>query len=124
MIPMMLYHIGKLPAFSRQMLKKKISVVVVGYSATPILTARVRFCVSAAHHKEDVDRVLAACDEIGDILDLKFSRGRMGGNQQPLKGMRLTDVKKYKSARKPIAPRWKPEDVIANGVRDAKIQLV
>jgi serine palmitoyltransferase len=37
-IPMMLYHIGKLPAFSRQMLKRKISVVVVGYPATPILT--------------------------------------------------------------------------------------
>jgi len=31
----------------------------------------VRFCVSAAHTKEDVDLVLRACDEIGDILDLK-----------------------------------------------------
>jgi serine palmitoyltransferase len=123
-IPMMLYHIGKLPAFSRQMLKRKISVVVVGYPATPILTARVRFCVSAAHNKEDMDRVLAACDEIGDILDLKFSTGRMGAIERPLKGMRLADVKKYKSARKPVAPRWKLEDVIANGVRDAKIQLV
>jgi serine palmitoyltransferase len=123
-IPMMLYHIGKLPAFSRQMLKRKISVVVVGYPATPILTARVRFCVSAAHNKDDMDRVLAACDEIGDILDLKFSTERIGGIERPLKGMRLTDVEKYKSAWKPVAPRWKLEDVIANGVRDAKIQSV
>jgi len=30
-----------------------------------------RFCVSAAHTKEDVDCVLRACDEIGDVLDLK-----------------------------------------------------
>jgi serine palmitoyltransferase len=98
--------------------------VVVGYPATPILTPRVRFCVSAAHNKEDMDRVLAACGEIGDNLDLKFSTGRMGGVERPLKGMRLADVKKYKSARKPVAARWKLEDAIANGVRDAKIQLV
>jgi serine palmitoyltransferase len=83
----------------------------------------VRFCVSAAHNKEDIDRVLAACDEIRDILGLKFSTGRVGGIERPLKGMRLADIKKYNSARKPVAPRWKPEDVIANGVRDAKIQL-
>lgn len=48
-----------------------IAVVVVAYPATPLVTSRVRFCVSAAHTKEDVDIVLRACDEIGDVLDLK-----------------------------------------------------
>lgn len=48
-----------------------IVVVVVAYPATPLVTSRVRFCVSAAHTKEDVDTILRACDEIGDVLDLK-----------------------------------------------------
>ena len=46
-------------------------VVVVAYPATPLISGRVRFCVSAAHTKEDIDTILKACDEIGDILDLK-----------------------------------------------------
>ncbi|TFY77947.1 hypothetical protein EWM64_g6065 [Hericium alpestre] len=48
-----------------------IVVVVVAYPATPLVTSRVRFCLSAAHTKEDIDLVLRACDEIGDVLDLK-----------------------------------------------------
>lgn len=51
--------------------KTPIIVVVVAYPATPLVTSRVRFCVSAAHTKEDVDCVLRACDEVGDVLDLK-----------------------------------------------------
>jgi serine palmitoyltransferase len=53
-----------------------IVVVVVAYPATPLVTSRVRFCVSAAHTKEDVDSVLSACDEIGDVLDLKHGLPR------------------------------------------------
>ena len=34
-----------------------------------------RFCLSAAHTKEDVDGLLRACDEIGDVLDLKQAEG-------------------------------------------------
>ncbi len=48
-----------------------IVVVVVAYPGTSLTTGRVRFCMSAAHTKEDVDEVLRACDEIGDLLDLK-----------------------------------------------------
>ena len=48
-----------------------IVTVVVDYPATPLQTSRVRFCVSASHTKEDIDTILRACDELGDILDLK-----------------------------------------------------
>ena len=63
--------------FSRMMLARKtpIVVVVVAYPATPLVTSRVRFCLSASHTKEDIDTVLRACDEIGDFLDLKHSPG-------------------------------------------------
>ena len=60
--------------YLRLMLQKfNIVVVVVAYPATPLVSSRVRFCVSAAHTKEDIDRVLIACDVVGDMLDLKLS---------------------------------------------------
>lgn len=139
-IPLMLYHPAKMSAFSHEMLRRRISVVVVGYPATPLATSRARFCVSAAHNKDDLDRLLAACDQIGDILMLKFSRGIAGGAEPEKEGDvserigRLTDDeiaadskqrKKYRRGRlvplKP--PRWKLDDVIAMGEEDVKSPL-
>ena len=57
-IPLCVYHPAKLSAFSHEMSKRKISVVVVGYPATPLISSRARFCVSAAHTKDDLDRML------------------------------------------------------------------
>lgn len=76
-VPLLIYHPGKLPVFHRMMKDRAtpIVVVVVAYPATPLVTGRVRFCVSAAHTKEDIDVVLKACDEIGDIIDLKHAQG-------------------------------------------------
>ena len=37
---------------------RSLAVVVVGYPATPILLARSRFCISAAHSKQDLERAL------------------------------------------------------------------
>ena len=76
-IPLLLFNPGKMCVFSRMMLERKtpIVVVVVGYPATPLITSRVRFCLSASHTKEDVDTLLRACDEVGDVLDLKHGNG-------------------------------------------------
>ncbi|TDL20642.1 serine palmitoyltransferase 2 [Rickenella mellea] len=76
-IPLLLFNLGKMPAFSRMMLARNtpIVVVVVAYPATSLTTARVRFCVSASHTKEDVDCLLRACDEVGGVLDLKHAEG-------------------------------------------------
>ncbi|KZT01614.1 serine palmitoyltransferase 2 [Laetiporus sulphureus 93-53] len=76
-VPVLLFNPGKMAVFSRMMRtwSTPIVVVVVAYPATPLVTSRVRFCVSAAHTKEDIDTVLTACDEIGDLLDLKQSTG-------------------------------------------------
>uniref|UniRef100_A0AAY4A0B7 serine C-palmitoyltransferase n=1 Tax=Denticeps clupeoides TaxID=299321 RepID=A0AAY4A0B7_9TELE len=56
-VPMMLYMPAKIGAFGREMLKRNIGVVVVGFPATPIIESRARFCVSAAHTKEMLDVV-------------------------------------------------------------------
>ncbi|KAF8333126.1 serine palmitoyltransferase 2 [Cantharellus anzutake] len=76
-IPMLLFNPGKMCVFSRMMLERKtpIVVVVVAYPATELVTSRVRFCLSASHVKTDVDELLRACDEIGDLLDLKQAPG-------------------------------------------------
>ncbi|KXX75981.1 Serine palmitoyltransferase 2 [Madurella mycetomatis] len=126
-IPIMLYNPGKMAAFSHEMLKRKISVVVVGYPATPLISSRARFCVSAAHNKDDMDRLLAACDEVGDILQLKFSTGVAGGQEPLPAGVTPEMEKEWRKANglegviKP--PRWKLEDIIAHGVEDSKVQL-
>ncbi|EGF77112.1 hypothetical protein BATDEDRAFT_17918 [Batrachochytrium dendrobatidis JAM81] len=74
-IPLLLFHPAKIPAFSREMLKRGIAVVVVGYPATPIITSRVRFCISAAHSLADLEWALEQISEVGDILGLKLRVG-------------------------------------------------
>lgn len=89
-VPMLIFAPAKMGLFSRLMLDRyKIVVVVVAYPATPLVSSRVRFCLSAAHTKADLDRILRATDEIGGILGLKLS---------------------------PHGPRMKVDQVIAEGV--------
>uniref|UniRef100_A0A3P8WRZ9 serine C-palmitoyltransferase n=1 Tax=Cynoglossus semilaevis TaxID=244447 RepID=A0A3P8WRZ9_CYNSE len=73
-VPLMLYMPAKIGAFGREMLKRNIGTVVVGFPATPIIESRARFCVSAAHTREMLDIALEAISEVGDVLQLKYSR--------------------------------------------------
>ncbi|MCJ1372054.1 serine palmitoyltransferase component [Loxospora ochrophaea] len=128
-IPVLIYHPAKLPAFSHEMLKRKISVVVVAYPATPLISSRARFCLSSAHTKEDMDRILAACDEIGNVLQLKFSSGIAGGAEPLPEGITLEMEKEWrqtgKSSDERVAqpPRWRLDDVLRRGVQDVKLPL-
>ncbi|KAI9136959.1 serine palmitoyltransferase [Paraphysoderma sedebokerense] len=71
-IPLLLFNPAKIPAFSRECLRRNIAVVVVGYPATPIISSRVRFCLSASHSKEDLDKALEVVSLVGDRLELKM----------------------------------------------------
>lgn len=42
--------------------------------ATPIMAGRIRFCLSAAHTKEQLDHALNIIDEVADKLGLRYSR--------------------------------------------------
>lgn len=130
-VPVMLYHPAKISAFSHEMLKRKISVVIVGYPATPLVSARVRFCLSAAHTKDDLDRLLEACNEVGEALDVKYSSG-IGGGAEPLpeggspdmeKPYRRVDDSGRHAERDYQPPRWKVEEVIRRGAQDVKSPL-
>lgn len=130
-IPLMLYNPAKIPAFSHEMLKRKISVVVVGYPATPLVSSRARFCVSAAHTKDDLDRLLSACDEIGNVLQLKFSSGIAGGAEPLPDGVTLEMEKAWRRSQNGDGrgdlviqpPRWQLSEVIRRGVADVKVPL-
>ena len=130
-IPVLLYHPAKMPAFSHEMLKRKISVVVVGYPATPLISSRARFCVSASHNKDDMDRLLSACDEIGNVLQLKFASGIAGGAAPLPDGVtpaadssRKRLEKHDKIAKGTVSrPCWTFDDVVKRGVQDVKVTL-
>ncbi|XP_015243459.1 PREDICTED: serine palmitoyltransferase 3 [Cyprinodon variegatus] len=85
-VPVLLYMPGKVVAFAREMLARKIGVVVVGFPATPITEARARFCLSASHTREILDQVLHHMNEVGDLLCLKFSRRKRSSSSVPCKG--------------------------------------
>lgn len=70
-VPMMVYSATIVVEIIRAAMKKKVALVGAGFPATPLLEARVRFCVSSAHTREMLDRVIDVVDEIGDKMWLK-----------------------------------------------------
>lgn len=73
-IPIMLYNPAKIAAFSRECYKRGLAVVVAGFPATPLLLARARICLSAAHSKDDLDWAVRVIDEVSDIIQIKYNR--------------------------------------------------
>eukprot|EP00045_Choanoeca_perplexa_P010864 m.112831 g.112831 ORF g.112831 m.112831 type:complete len:501 (+) comp15421_c0_seq15:179-1681(+) len=73
-VPVLIFLPAKVAALGREMKKRGICIVVVGYPATPIVESRVRFCLSASHTRADLDKVLHAMDELGDIIGFKYSQ--------------------------------------------------
>ncbi|KAL1785920.1 serine palmitoyltransferase 3 [Sigmodon hispidus] len=71
-IPVLLYMPAKVSYCQQYLLKKKIAVVVVGFPATRLAEGRARFCLSSAHTREMLDKVLEAVDELGDLLKVKY----------------------------------------------------
>ena len=61
MQPVMLFNPGKISSTSRLLFERGIAMVVVGFPATPLLSARARICISASHTREDLDWALQVC---------------------------------------------------------------
>lgn len=71
-VPVLTCEIGKMAAFQRLALKYGLAVVVVGFPATPVTENRIRFCLSAAHSTEDLNRAIDIIDRIGDEIYIKY----------------------------------------------------
>lgn len=74
----LLYNPTKIAAFSRECLDRGLAVVVVGFPATPLITSRARFCVSAGHTIADLDKALEKVSEVCDVLKLRYKTNMLG----------------------------------------------
>jgi len=73
-VPVMIYMPAQLPAFSRLCYLNGIGVVIAGYPATPLLLARARFCISAAHTIPDLEEAIEKMVKIADLSDLRYDK--------------------------------------------------
>ncbi|KAH0539581.1 serine palmitoyltransferase 2 isoform X1 [Cotesia glomerata] len=73
-IPMLVYLYSKIGVVVRDLTKRNIATVGVGFPATPLMAGRIRFCLSAAHTKEQLDYVLKNIKEMADLIGLRYSR--------------------------------------------------
>lgn len=73
-VPMMVYLFSKIGTVVRGLTTKNVATVGVGFPATPLMAGRIRFCLSAAHTKEQLDYVLKNIEEIADLAGLRYSR--------------------------------------------------
>ncbi|TBU18232.1 serine palmitoyltransferase [Hamiltosporidium tvaerminnensis] len=71
-VPLMIYNPGKLGEFSRLCMERKLAVVVVGYPATPVISSRVRFCLSGSHTHEDIESALSIIEYVGKKLGMNI----------------------------------------------------
>eukprot|EP00808_Paulinella_micropora_P030818 g46763.t1 len=77
-VPLMLLVPTKIAAFSRLCLENNLAAVVVGYPATPLLLARARFCISAAHRKEDIDDAVRKLAQIAEVVGVRYAINGVG----------------------------------------------
>lgn len=77
-IPVLLYTPSKVAAFSRECFERNLAVVTVGFPATPLLLARVRFCLSAAHTKAQLDTAIAELKDVSEKCGIRYVSNSMG----------------------------------------------
>nr|CAD7257540.1 unnamed protein product [Timema shepardi] len=73
-VPMLVYMFSKIGAVVRTLSARKIATVGVGFPATPLMKGRIRFCLSAAHTKEQLDYALDVIEERANTLGLRYSQ--------------------------------------------------
>ncbi|KAK3093231.1 hypothetical protein FSP39_013017 [Pinctada imbricata] len=56
-VPLLMFMPSKIASFCRMCLERGVGVVVVGFPATPMTKCRARFCMSASHTKDMIDKV-------------------------------------------------------------------
>ncbi|XP_021929475.1 serine palmitoyltransferase 2 isoform X1 [Zootermopsis nevadensis] len=73
-VPLLVYMFSKIGAVVRTLRTRNIATVGVGFPATPLMEGRIRFCISASHTKEQLDKALEVIEEISDTLGLRYSQ--------------------------------------------------
>ena len=92
-IPMLLYLPARVTHFNREMLRRGIAVVTVGFPATKLLEARVRFCISAAHTRQMLDTVRPTSSPFLSDRCISTPRLGLGSHRRHRNGHLLTVFK-------------------------------
>lgn len=82
-VPMLVYTFSKMAATVERLTRAGVATVGVGFPATPLNMARIRFCLSASHTREQLDRCLLAVEQVADELGLRYSRRRPLAEPRP-----------------------------------------
>ncbi|CAD0199623.1 unnamed protein product [Chrysodeixis includens] len=75
-VPMLVYTFSKMAATVERLTARGVATVGVGFPATPLNKARIRFCLSASHSRAQLDACVAAVRDVADELGLRYSRTR------------------------------------------------
>lgn len=73
-VPVLICNPGKIAPFSRMCLERGLAVVVVGYPATPVISSRVRICISVNHTIEDLNKAIKIINEVGNYLGMNICK--------------------------------------------------
>ena len=72
-MPVLFYQTSKGFIFARGCRKEGLAVVLVGWPATQFDTVRARFCISAAHTKQDMEESLAIIEKYAKRAEVQFN---------------------------------------------------
>ncbi|RVE45312.1 hypothetical protein evm_010017 [Chilo suppressalis] len=73
-VPVLVYTFSKMAATVERLARAGLATVGRGFPATPLNQARIRFCLSAAHTREQLEACAEAVKQVVDELGLHYSR--------------------------------------------------
>lgn len=62
----------------RELLTRGIASTGAAFPVTSLIGIRARFCLSASHTDEMIERIIESLDEIGDKIGIKFDANKKG----------------------------------------------
>ena len=105
-IPVMIYHPAKIKDVSRICLKNGVAIVVVGYPACPIDACRIRFCVSAGHTDEDIEKGFQVTLEALRQTDCIFQNTEQPSSLNKANKLNLTELENIPKAPRKMLPLY------------------
>ena len=105
-IPVMIYHPAKIKDISRICLKNGVAIVVVGFPACPIDACRIRFCVSAGHTDEDIEKGFRVTLDALKQTDCIFQNAEQPLSLQKPKKLSLAEIEKIPENPRKMLPLY------------------
>ena len=72
-VPLMLFMPSVIVPFVKMCRERGVATVAVGFPATRLVEERARFCLSAGHTKDMLDKVLRVVGEVGEYIGIKYA---------------------------------------------------